>query len=324
MKFYKRYSGLLLLLLAAAITSCKKTAIPKENETSNYDQIYMSAAARNPNAVTLNMANIDYNVTYGASFGGYGSPQNDIQVNFEVNNDAVAAYNKANGTNYPVLPASAYQLRQPSGTISKGTLATSPLSLTVNPSKGMVLFKEYLLAVSIKSATEGVKINKDLQTAYYIVKGSYNLSDFKDYDRTGWSIASVSSEEPNESEANGGMAKHAIDGINTTFWHTRWSGGNDPAPYILTVDMAKILAVHGISFIARQDNRSGRPNTVKVELSANGTDNWKDAGILKLQNINIPQRLFLFDTFEGRFLRISILTNYGNEQFTHLAELGAF
>lgn len=316
------FGALVLPLAALLVAGCEKIAIPKEELTGTYDQVYMAAAARNINTPVLRMMDTTYHITYGASFGGFGSPAQDIDVQFVDDGAKVAAYNQQNGTSYPALPASCYEMGDLNAIIPKGQLSTAPLAVKVNPDKGMELFKDYMLAVSIKSVSGDAKMNTSLSTAFFIIRASLNFSDFTDYNRAAWTIVGFSSQEPEEGPDNGGLALHTIDGKDATFWHTQWSGGNPPPPHWLTVDMGVKQVLHGLIMKGRQSTNPGKPNTVKVEVSDDNTT-WTNAGTYTLQNVNAEQRFFLPTFPEGRYFKITVETSYG-ASYTHLAELGAF
>ncbi len=311
-----------ILATGAGISGCKKVAIPREELTDSFNRIYIAAAARNPNITTLKMVDSTYTITYGATFGGYGTAPEDIELQFTVDQQRAEAYNKNNGTSYPLLPASAYQLKQSTAVLTKGTLSTAPLVLAINPTKGLDLFKEYIIAVTVTPTKSQVPVSESLRTAYFIVKGSLDFADFPEFDRSNWSILGVSSEEPEE-KSNGGLGIHAIDNNAATFWHTKWNGGYPPPPHWIAVDMGSSKMLRGLSFTGRQSTNNGKPNVVLVEVSTNATD-WLALGTLQLQNNNTTQKFFLPSFQQARYVRIMVLSNYGNTEFTHLAELKAF
>ncbi|MDR6339311.1 hypothetical protein HNQ91_002362 [Filimonas zeae] len=308
-----------LLLLSA----CEKIAIPNDELTPGYNKVYSAAAARNPNRVTIKMADTVYKLTYGASYGGYATPAADIQVQFAVDKEKAQAFNVANNTQYELLPEGCYQMGQLSSVIPQGGVSTSPLAISINPTKGMELFKEYIVAVTITAVKGEVAINESLQTAYYVVKASLDFSDFPEFDRSGWKVSGVSSEEPAEGEANGGLGLHTIDGKASTFWHTKWDGGFGTPPHWLAVDMGEVKTIHGLNFTGRQSTNNGKPNIVEVAVSDNGTT-WTPAGMLTLANTNARQQFFVPSFPQARYFRITVAANYGNVEYTHLAELGAF
>lgn len=322
MTFKNITTSLLLSVALWLVTGCEKIEIPKEDQIGASSQVYMAAAARNMNTPVLRMADTTYKITYGASYGGFGKPVQPINIEFINDVSKVAAYNTQHGTDYAVLPESCYQLESLNAVIPGGELSTAPLAVSINPTKGMVLFKDYLLAISIKEASNNVKLNAALQTAYYIVRASLDFTDFADYDRGQWSIAGVSSEEPAEG-ANGGLGMHTIDGNTATFWHTKWNGGFGTPPHWIAVDMGEKKTIHGLVMTGRQSTNNGKPNQIRLEVSNDNTT-WANAGTFTLQNVNAAQRFFVTTFPEGRYFRITVLSNFGNVEYTHLAELGAF
>jgi hypothetical protein len=319
----KIIQSLIVGIIPIVMTACEKIDIPKEELTSTFNQVYMPAAVRYPNEVVIKMADSVYQITYGANFGGFGIPQQDIKVLFETDPASAEAFNAKNGTNYALLPGGSYELTATMGVIKKGTLSTEPFAIKINPFQKLELFKDYILAVSVKGTGGEVKLNESLATAYYIITPSLLFSDFPDFDRSEWQVVDVSTEEPAEGETNGGLGIHLIDNKTSTFWHSKWDGGEAPMPHWFTIDMGSSHEVHGLAFTGRQSSNQGKPATVKVEVSANGTD-WIEAGDLSPQNINSQQKFFLPQFHTCRYIRITILSAFGSTRYSHLAEFGAF
>lgn len=311
--------------MLALCASCEKIEIPRGAEAGNYNLVYMPAAL-NTVRETINYKDSTYVLIYGASYGGgEGYPEQQIQVDFQVSPDSVAVFNAANGTSYPLLPEACYELTASSSSIANGTVSTAPLALNINPSKGMELFKTYLLPVSIKSiSSAAAKINTELATAYYLVTASLNLADFDDFDRTGWSIIGMSSEEESGEGPGNGRAIFVLDEDNTSFWHTRWSGGNAPAPHFLEFDMGQEKTIHGISTVGRTGSTSGRPEIIEVQFRNSEQEPWGEAIPVSLLNNNTVQRQFFDRSYQARQVRIVIAKNFNNLAFTHLSNFNLF
>lgn len=313
----------LIIGLTGIFSSCQeKTEIPG-GDPQDFEQVYMPEAVRNPNIVTLTMADSVQNIVYGANFGGYGYPSRDIRVQFNVNETLVDSFNQANGTNYPVLPSNSYSLSKTSATISKGTISTEALYLGINPSISLTTFKSYLLPVSIELAGQEYPVNARLKTTFYVVQATLNFADFPNYNRSGWSILGVSTEEPAEGPVNGGLGISAIDNKLNSFWHTKWAGGYGLPPHWIAIDMGESHQIHGISLLGRQSNNIGKPKDIVISGSMNG-DDWQELGTKQLENINQEQRFFVSDMSESKYIKITVLTTWGNVQFTHMAEVNAF
>jgi beta-galactosidase len=76
-------------------------------------------------------------------------------------------------------------------------------------------------------------------------------ADGKALDQSNWTIAWVSSEE---SAKEDGSALNAINGQNSDYWHTAWSGAGARGghPHRLVVDLGAPVEVTGMRYTARQ------------------------------------------------------------------------
>jgi hypothetical protein len=312
-----------LLVLTGIMTSCEKKVEIPGGPLSAYNMVYMPQAASNPRAIKLRFADSLQSFDFGADFGGYDYAGTDIEVQFEVNPALVDSFNKRNGTSYSLLDPETYSLSGTSAKIPKGSLISDALHVNINPYNKLILFKDYLLPIGISKITDGISLSKELATTYFVIRASLEFSDFQEMDRTGWSIAGFSTQEPKEGSTNGGLASCVLDNKLTSFWHSKWDGGEAPPPHWLIVDMGTTHVIHGLYFVGRQSDNNGKPKNVNVTVSDNGTD-WQDIGSLVLQNVNSKQKYFLSPFKSGRYFKITVVSSYGNVQYTRLAELGAF
>ncbi|RYD89752.1 MAG: DUF1735 domain-containing protein, partial [Sphingobacteriales bacterium] len=311
--YNKKILGFALAMVALTAASCKKAVDIPGGPDSAYSMIYLPAAARTTNVYTLRMVDSVQVISLGAIYGGTGSAESDIKVDYSVDEAAVDTYNSVNGTTYTVLPLSAYEL--PAGAvIPSGQINSNLVDIKINPNNGMQLFKQYLLPVTISNVSGG-KVNEKLRTAYYIVSASLNLSDFDEYSRDGWSILNYDSQEPAEGQPNGGRAIDAIDNNPVSFWHTKWDGGETPMPHWLSVDMGQTQTLHGITLIGRQSDNRGKPRDIVVSVSTNGTD-WEDVGNIIAQDINDKQKYFVQTFREARYFRVTVTSGYGSTRYT--------
>lgn len=324
-RIYQLYISALFIVLSTSGCLKDNVNLPPQN-ADDYNQVYMPQAVNQPNVSNLPFKAVDQYLVFGANYGGVGYPATDIPISFTVSADSVAAYNQRNSTSYPLMPKGSYLLSNESAIISKGTLSTAPMKITVKTQGMLDVFKEYLLpvTVNISGTVNGVKLNNSLSTTYYLVKATLNLSDFPDYDRSAWRVTYFSSEEVNGEGPVNGRAALVLDSNINTFWHTRYSDNFAPPPHILIIDMNQTKTLHGVSFVARQNENRGRPMQVTVQTSTDGI-NWNASEDFNLQSINDQQRLFFLSGFkEARYLKLSINKMYDNATHTHLAEFSAF
>jgi len=78
-------------------------------------------------------------------------------------------------------------------------------------------------------------------------------ADLKPLSATGWTIASVDSEE---TEKEDGSAGNAIDGQTANFWHTQWSSDSPDHPHCLIIDLGKAETIGGFRYTPRQGDAS--------------------------------------------------------------------
>ena len=310
---------------ALMLNACSDKVVLPDQPLSNYEKVYMPQAVNNPQKKTLAVSPTDQVVIYGANFGGQGYPAEDITVNFAVDQSLVSQYNQTHGTQFKALPAGSFTLEQATAVIAKGTLNTPPMELRIKTTgpNAIDVLSDYLLPVSISVSKENVKVNEQLQTTYYHLRSEPNLADYTEYDRTGWTVVGFSSEEPAEAQwGNGGLALHTLDNNTGTFWHSQWQGGTPGPPHFIAVDMGQEKTVHGVWFVGRQNDNNGKPKTVNVQVSMDGSS-WADARTLTLENNKSKQKFFLNGFRQARYFKIIITASY-NEVYSHLAELGTF
>lgn len=309
----------LAMMTGVLLASC-------ENETegiSPHAQIYMPQAVDRPSEHALVLKDSAQALVFG---GAYGSPNVlnlDMKVQFEISPELVETFNQERGTNYAMMPEGTYELSGESVGIAAGQMQSEPLKLWVNPGKGFDFETKYLLPVSIKSVEGELPINEALRTTFYLVEAAPPVYDA--FDRSGWSIYDVSSEEVVGEGENNGNAKHTLDDDIGTFWHTQWYGASPGLPHIITVDMGESKLINGFSFIQRQNRGSGNVNELFIELSEDG-ENWTQVDLFpgNLPNDNNNNPVFLSSSSNARYFRVTITSTHGDTNYTHLAEIYAF
>jgi len=319
----------IFLLTTLFYTGCQKAKVDLPDQPlSDFEKIYMPQAVNNPLKLTLIISDTPQSIVYGANYGGQDYPGQDIQIGFSVNQALADSFNIANNTQYKALPANSYSFTQASAVIQKGTLGTEPLEIKINTSgqNAIDVLTDYLLPVSITEAklpAGTIKVNEDLRTTYYVVKAQPNLADYPDYNRSLWSVAGFSSEEPAEAQwGNGGQALHTFDDNTGTFWHSQWQNGLPGPPHYIAINMGETKTLHGLWFIARQNEQEGKPKDVQVQVSMDGT-NWTDAGNFTLENNKTKQKQFLSGFKTAKYFKVIFTSTY-DAVYCHLAELGAF
>ncbi len=120
-------------------------------------------------------------------------------------------------------------------------------------------------------------------------------------DRSSWEILSVTSEQ-----LDGGPATSMLDGDLNTYWHNRWSGGTDPMPHVMVIDMKKEMEIRKIDFHRRKDSDSTRGILLETSMD-NST--WKEYGTARWAEGagNEKQVIEPEGTKNARYLRVSVI-----------------
>src|SRR5690606_21069291 len=106
MKEITKWAIMLMACVAQVMTGCDKQVTIEDRD--RYQKLYIPQAARGAVAVAFTTGDTEPDtVTFGVAVGGFDVPTNAITVRFEVADEAVAAYNAANRTEYPLLPPEA-------------------------------------------------------------------------------------------------------------------------------------------------------------------------------------------------------------------------
>lgn len=90
--------------------------------------------------------------------------------------------------------------------------------------------------------------------------------------------ATACSEEKNGETAPNGPAAAAIDGDESTFWHTQWSSPADnDMPHWFNVKLAAPAKVSGMVYVPRTGSSNGRLTKYHVEVSTDGGSTYTKA-----------------------------------------------
>lgn len=259
-------------------------------------------------AITLEDADYTLSQTVETNFPNRWNLEAILKIE---NDEYVNLFNQQNGTNLSAIPANLLEIKNID--ITSGNVTGSG-SVTI---KKEILPGNYLLPVTVGSlsGTEGASIVLEasgVSDMTVIKLGSL-------INRGSWTIT-ANTEELTGEGANNGHAKHAIDGNNNTFWHSKWNGGTDAPPYILTVDMKKENIVSQIGLIARQ-NAVTRMNMM-FEISNDGTS-WKNVGKYYMDGATKTEQIVPVKTESGRYIKCTV-TSLSGANVGHLAEIKAY
>ncbi|MBC6447429.1 phosphocholine-specific phospholipase C [Actinokineospora xionganensis] len=120
-------------------------------------------------------------------------------------------------------------------------------------------------------------------------------------------VSYVSSEE---TAAENGAARNAVDGTTSTIWHTRWSTSPAQPPHEIRLDLGSARTVTGLTYVPRQDGgANGRFGGYEVELSTDGSA-WS-----KVTSGAFPDdaktKTVRFWPSSARYVRVRVLSEAG-------------
>lgn len=327
MRLQSFYYISIFIFSTGLMTACKK------NTTSN-NGVYLPLATKTV-ANVFPISDTPYVISFTACLAGADYPTvsglsagSNVNLTFKVDTSLVAAFNKDNGTSYSVMPQSAYTIPA-SATIAKGQTTTDSLQVSIKGQGILQSFTPYLLPVSIASVS-GATANPYQQTIYFVLTGVADINNIAIFDRSAWKVDSVSTQEPAEGGGNG-LGFDALDGDPSTYWQTKWAGGEPGPPHFIIIDMGVAQTIHGVAIMDRdfsgswQTDGHGQPEAMTISLSTDGV-NWQDDG--SFSNLPHPEgqpwlKNFLPNYIAARYLKITVTQVYGTPS-TNIAEIGAF
>tara|TARA_R110002072_G_scaffold269796_1_gene429088 strand:- start:24298 stop:26190 length:1893 start_codon:yes stop_codon:yes gene_type:complete len=133
-----------------------------------------------------------------------------------------------------------------------------------------------------------------------------------------WQVVRASS----ESTSNGKVAANAIDHDPNTIWHSNWAGTVNQHPHELVIDLGERTTVHGLCYLARQDNGwNGSIKTCEFSVSDDPQLFAAVAAKAKLKKTRQPQPMRCAPV-AGRYLRLRILSEIHGGPWASIADLG--
>ena len=121
-----------------------------------------------------------------------------------------------------------------------------------------------------------------------------------------------------ESIHNGKLARNAIDGNPSTWWHSAFSVEH---PHELVLDFGELFTVTGLRYLARQDNGwNGAVADAEIELSEDGKK-WSAASVHTFKKQKTVQEVKIPET-NARYLRFRALSEINGRPYATAAEIG--
>lgn len=137
--------------------------------------------------------------------------------------------------------------------------------------------------------------------------------------QTGWNVIYVDSEEISEEDGRG---VNAIDGNAGTLWHTEWSLAQPDTPHEIQIDLGSAYELSGFCYLPRQDaSVNGTIRDYLLFVGRDGRD-WGSPVASGSWPNDKDEKVILFETAFGQFVRLIAHSEVNNKEFTTAAELG--
>jgi hypothetical protein len=140
-----------------------------------------------------------------------------------------------------------------------------------------------------------------------------------DFAKYSWSLVSTSSEW----DSDGWGAKNVFDGDKNTTWHTEpFDASKNGMPQWLIIDLKRSFMINGIRLWNRQNDHGCEPKNIVFEVS-DDLENWKTL-------LDEPEMSAAYDNEldlpatnpqRGRYLRVTVMSNWNNAGWTYIGEI---
>lgn len=304
-----------MICLIACISACDD-GVPEKLEIENFMMLYLSTASDDVKSITLpstrDTSFVFGNVSYGGTtYYGQGNVVAEIGADFSL----IEAYNTDNKTEFEPLPVECFAFDRTTLVIANGENYSTTARLFLVPGT-LDTEKSYMLPVTIKSVSGDIPINEDKKTAYWTITFDDSAQPVVDFEKSTWEVISYSTQWNT-------TAASIIDGNIGTFWHTDAAG---TMPQWVIIDMKATRRLKGFTLWHRQSGNSGdhgaEPKNIVFELSDDNSTWSTFIDVAELNNdynseIDIPAS----ETQSGRYLRITVKTNWAGAGYTYFAEI---
>ena len=172
------------------------------------------------------------------------------------------------------------------------------------------------LPLVVKGAKLGMDYYKDW--SLNLTTGQWSGGNSNYISQSAWKLIKVDTEETSAEDGNG---VNAFDGLSSTFWHTKYTGGTTPYPHEIQIDLGATYNLTGMSYLPRQD---GNPNgtVAQYELYAS-TDsaNWGTPIKSGTFASDATEKVVSFASTTARYIRFRALSEISGKVHTAVAEL---
>jgi hypothetical protein len=168
---------------------------------------------------------------------------------------------------------------------------------------------------------KGTKLGMDNHTDWSLnlTTGRWTASGSNNYiPQDAWKLIMADSEE---TQTESDSAVNAFDGLSSTFWHSKYTGGAAPLPHEIQIDLGATYNLTGMSYLTRQDdNDNGVVGQYEFYVSTDSTS-WGTAVKTGTFASDHTEKVVTFASKAARYIRFRALSEIQGKQYTAVAEL---
>lgn len=135
------------------------------------------------------------------------------------------------------------------------------------------------------------------------------VESYRKIDMRGWKLTNFSDEETS-GEGENGRAAQAIDGNNSTYWHSQWKPSKASFPHYLIMDAGVETTIDGISLYQERESKY-RAKGFRLLTSEDGKT-WRTRKSGTFADSNNPE-FKLGTEVTSRYFKLDITSSYGGE-----------
>jgi hypothetical protein len=133
-----------------------------------------------------------------------------------------------------------------------------------------------------------------------------------------WKLVRADSEE---TSAEDGSATRAFDGSASTFWHTRYTGGEVAPPHEIVIDLGATYELDSLRYTPRQDGQDRGNIGDYAFYVSDAADRWSTPAAMGTFEAGGAPRLVRFTPAVGRYVRLVASRETAGRAWTNVAEL---
>ena len=172
------------------------------------------------------------------------------------------------------------------------------------------------LPLVVKGTKLGMDYYKDWSLD--LTTGQWSGGNSNYVSQNAWKLISADSEE---TAAEDGHGINAFDGLSSTFWHSKYTGGSTPYPHEIQIDLGATYNLTGMSYLPRQD---GNPNGTVAQYefyAATDSANWGTAVKTGTFASDATEKVVSFTSTAARYIRFRALSEIAGKAYAAVAEL---